>query len=210
MTICEMLLRPAVRFLALALLVAACVLAATPATAWSVGDALPLYLDIKANHTHVRRRALPHQLCPRFGIDHEAKLPSLDFDDQFSLVKLRIEFGRGLHRRSQWITVKNTKELPNGERNSRHLEKLTLNFQYRAGVFGRFRRFSYVESFSHKPQPHITLAYRWTVVAENSPHAAIAWLSAASLGLVLYFLVSMSADAINHRLPLVVRDHRDD
>jgi hypothetical protein len=179
------------------------VIAVCTVTCWTPGDAVPLLVEIKVNSSHVIKKALPNRYNPRFAVDHTIKMPTVDYDSEFSWVKMRLELGRGLRRRTSWITVKEERG-----QFSRYLEKIQLKFKYRYNVFGQFEKFSYVEVYSKTPQPHITLEYTWFEERMYNPHGAITLFSAISLLLSVVLMVRMTTSALTSqsRRALLVHD----
>lgn len=185
-------------FALLAVLVGALLLS-TPAAAWSHGDVVPLLIELKVNKTHVTQRSIPYHLNPRFGIDHVVSLPSLSYDSEFETVKMRIELGRGLKRRTAWIVIKDK---------NKYLERLQLKFKFRQNVFGKFEKLSYVDTYSTTPKPTVVFEYVWVEERLYNPHGAITFFSAVSLLLVVVLMVRMTTTALARqgRMSFVVHE----
>lgn len=184
--------------------------------AWTRGDVIPVLVSMRLNDsTQLQPQRVSDQYSPRFGVDRSVRIQTTNpvfaimqlFDDAHGAdLRIRLELGRGLKKRTPWIVV-------HGMSHGRHvhLSKIQLRFGYQKNVFARLTSVRWHVSHSERPQDHIELEYLWVEQRSYDPNQAITFASAISLiavAILTFFISSSESKKARYKL-LVVRDREE-
>ena len=180
--------------LACAVLATVIMMGSAPASAWMVGDSIPIGYQLKINSTAVFRTGkdiwtpLPADFGPRFGVDRHVLIPSADYIFDENRISIRFKLERGLEKMSKWILVKRTtpkmvasniggrhQKILSAER---HLARVIFDFGYQSGgstdaALNKITSLRIYARFSDVPQTTIALEYMWTEHRRYNPHQAL-------------------------------------
>lgn len=182
-----------------------------PASAWMVGDTIPIGYQLKINSTAVFRSnqdtwtPLPADFGPRFGVDRHVLVPSADYVFNENRISIRFKLERGLEKMSKWILVKRTvpkmvasaagrhQKILSAER---HLARVIFDFGYQSGgntdaALNKITSLRIFARFSDVPQTTIAMEYQWSEHRRFNPHKALT---------MAYVLSIVAVIGILHRL----------